>query len=556
MINRSLLLLVLSSLLFGENGWGTTYYVDQAGGKDANPGTSTGKAWKTISKVNRSSFSAGDSILFKRGGTWKEILAPPSSGAHGNPITFGAYGSGNAPILTGRGTLTGWNNTSNWDHTDNVWSFSYSHNPGHLYLSNIKGWRAEKLAGVNSSNNWYWSIADNLIYVHSISNPASVFTKIECNVLQENIYIVNKDYITIRDLDLRNARDYIIFVRGSHGFTIDNNVAGYDASVFGIYISGYPGVHDYSDNAVVSNNTMNTNYGHIDTWRFVAPSDGIRIGSGVNGARIYNNTLTDWKHNGIYIYNYDNKYTSDNNWVYQNKITAPGVAYGRGFSADSTSASTTGNKFFRNIVRNTNIRNQFNTNYLEFYYNIIDNVTDSPVHPGNGQCFSLEGYNGTFATGMKIYNNVFANCSGWGIGLNGAGTNVSGNEIVNNIFYNNDAKDNYQIKIYYSSVVKGNTFKNNLLYKSGVTDLVYYGHDAANDYPHTVSEFNAENGTASDVISGNIVGDPLFIPTSDFQLKPGSPAINAGTNVGLTNDFAGNPVPKGDGPEIGVYEFQ
>jgi hypothetical protein len=44
-----------------------------------------------------------------------------------------------------------------------------------------------------------------------------------------------------------------------------------------------------------------------------------------------------------------------------------------------------------------------------------------------------------------------------------------------------------------------------------VTDLVYYGHSATNDYPHTVAEFNAENGTARDVISGNTSGDPILI---------------------------------------------
>jgi hypothetical protein len=41
---------------------------------------------------------------------------------------------------------------------------------------------------------------------------------------------------------------------------------------------------------------------------------------------------------------------------------------------------------------------------------------------------------------------------------------------------------------------------------------------------------------------------------SDYNLKAGSPAINSGTDVGLTTDFAGKPV-RGT-PDIGAYEFQ
>jgi len=82
----------------------TIYYVDTAAADDNGAGTSEATAWKTIAKVNASSFSAGDSILFKRGCTWREQLTVPSSGESGNPITFGAYGSGEKPVIS-KGTL-------------------------------------------------------------------------------------------------------------------------------------------------------------------------------------------------------------------------------------------------------------------------------------------------------------------------------------------------------------------------------------------------------------------------------------------------------------------
>lgn len=78
----------------------TDYYVDATGGDDGGTGA-IGDAWKTISKVNAASFSAGDSIHFKRGEVWRELLDIPSSGSAGNPITFGAYGAGAKPRITG-----------------------------------------------------------------------------------------------------------------------------------------------------------------------------------------------------------------------------------------------------------------------------------------------------------------------------------------------------------------------------------------------------------------------------------------------------------------------
>jgi hypothetical protein len=88
----------------------TIYYVDFTGGNDANNGTSTGTAWKTIAKVNsiQSTLVAGDQILFKRGETWHESLTPTKSGTVASPITYGAYGSGALPVITGLEQLTSW----------------------------------------------------------------------------------------------------------------------------------------------------------------------------------------------------------------------------------------------------------------------------------------------------------------------------------------------------------------------------------------------------------------------------------------------------------------
>ena len=76
---------------------GKTYYIDNLNSQDENLGTSPAAAWKTISKVNTVIFQPGDKILFKAGGSWTKQLRPQGSGASGNPIVIGQYGSGNRP---------------------------------------------------------------------------------------------------------------------------------------------------------------------------------------------------------------------------------------------------------------------------------------------------------------------------------------------------------------------------------------------------------------------------------------------------------------------------
>jgi hypothetical protein len=49
-------------------------------------------------------------------------------------------------------------------------------------------------------------------------------------------------------------------------------------------------------------------------------------------------------------------------------------------------------------------------------------------------------------------------------------------------------------------------------------------------------------------------GDPKLVSVTDYYFQPASPAIDAGTNVGFTSDYAGNPIY--GLPDIGAYEYQ
>ncbi len=81
----------------------TVYYVDSASGDDGNLGTSVGTAWRSLPKVNATTFLPGDRILFKSGGVWTGQLWPKGSGTPEHPIVIDKYGGDALPIINGAG---------------------------------------------------------------------------------------------------------------------------------------------------------------------------------------------------------------------------------------------------------------------------------------------------------------------------------------------------------------------------------------------------------------------------------------------------------------------
>lgn len=96
----------------------TTYYV-AATGNDANTGRSPATPFLSLAKVNSLALQAGDSVLFRRGDTFRGTLVIRRSGSAARPIVFSAYGSGAKPILAGSVPVTNWTNVGG-----NVWQAS------------------------------------------------------------------------------------------------------------------------------------------------------------------------------------------------------------------------------------------------------------------------------------------------------------------------------------------------------------------------------------------------------------------------------------------------
>jgi hypothetical protein len=85
-----------------------TYYVDATGGDDSSDGLSPATACKSMGKVGAASLAPGESVGFKRGELWRETFVISSSGEAGHPVRFGAYGSGDKPVIHPTVEVAGW----------------------------------------------------------------------------------------------------------------------------------------------------------------------------------------------------------------------------------------------------------------------------------------------------------------------------------------------------------------------------------------------------------------------------------------------------------------
>jgi hypothetical protein len=231
-----LILLFLTAVL--PNGVSSaTYYVSNSQGNDSNIGTSINFSWKTISKVNNFSFQPSDTILFRRGDTWRATLSVPASGSSNNFITYSAYGSGNKPAILGSEPRT---SPCDWTNLDaNIWETAApipadpktGSEVGNIILVTAKIHLPDTLTGVRVFNNSelksqgnFWFDPDNKrVRMYSIKNPATAYSSIECAVRIFNIAISQaRSFIRIENLALKFAAQYGIQIIDGRNIRIKN----------------------------------------------------------------------------------------------------------------------------------------------------------------------------------------------------------------------------------------------------------------------------------------------------------------------------------------------
>jgi len=192
--------LILALLFSCSPLWATTYYVDNcvSVGNDRNNGTSTSTPWLTINKVNTSKFNPGDSILFESTCTWREQLTVPSSGSAGSPITFGAYGTGAAPIISGANLFTSWTLSSG-----SVYYASYSTAPNQVFEDGGRLTQNTDSSASLTAGQWYLDTANSRIWVYLTAGDSPSGHTMEASQRYQGIQITSSaPYVTLSGLEV------------------------------------------------------------------------------------------------------------------------------------------------------------------------------------------------------------------------------------------------------------------------------------------------------------------------------------------------------------------
>lgn len=214
------------------------YYVSNQG-SDTQNGLSPQTAWQSLDRVNAESLKPNDGIRFHRGDTWRGQLIP-HGGDQTGPVTYGAYGVGEKPLLLGSVSA---NNPEDWkQEQEKIWSTisSYGVDVGNIIFNEgesvgVKKWSQEDL---KQQGDYWYNRETKQVTLYCPKNPASIFASIELALNRHIITVIGKSYITFEDLALRygaahgigssNTHHTVIrrcdlsFIGGGHQFTTED----------------------------------------------------------------------------------------------------------------------------------------------------------------------------------------------------------------------------------------------------------------------------------------------------------------------------------------------
>ena len=196
---------------------GASYYVSNSG-SDENNGMSAGSPWQTIAHVNAQNFNPGDSIFFQAGGVWREELSMPYSwaGSAGNPITFGSYGTGNLPVISGSNTLAIFTPSSGAYYTP------YTTAPNQVFQDGQRLYRVSE-QGALLTGAWWLDTANSRIWVRD--NPSGHVLEASQRTNAISSACSGTVYITLAGLETEEANGDGVVTCGGGVWTLTGGVS-------------------------------------------------------------------------------------------------------------------------------------------------------------------------------------------------------------------------------------------------------------------------------------------------------------------------------------------
>jgi hypothetical protein len=519
-IDQSLLLVVLAALCvavgFTPLAWGTTYYVDSISGSDGYGGTTPSTAWETLANVNATTFAPGDQILLKAGCVWNDQrLYPKGSGTPGNLIVIDMYGTGPKPLINGNGVEQ---------------EALLLYNQEYWEISNLEVTNYDPAGpGVNPLRQG----------VRVLGEDAGTLDHV--HLLHLDVHDVNGSITDGRDQGKCNAG--ILFdVEGSTTPTLFNDVLIEGCSVYACERSGIKLWTNWGRSCTQASPSLHTNVVIRSNVVDNIAGDGINVHQTAGALAEHNvvsrscywtdkanAALWTWasddaiiQYNEVYdsmqtwdgmafdidgcclrcIYQYN--YSHDNDGGFLMIIGAPDCAGGGPYSKFCTDNHFRYNISQRDETRLLRFIGKVDNNYV--YNNTIYVGATDPLIVETGPC----GSPAQSPSNSYIYNNIIYNTES-----PGAAYDVSHG--INYVFDYN----------------------------------AFYGY-------HPASEPADPNKLTSDPKLVNPGSASLGRASCEgYKLRAGSPCIDSGMTIPSSGgqDFWGNPVPAGGGPDRGAHEF-
>jgi len=515
-------------ILLAAPAWAATYYVDCNAANDTDTGL-IGHPWKTIAKVNGSSFNPGDSVLFNKTCTWREQLTVPSSGTNGSPITFGAYGTGADPIISGSDVLATWTNE------DVLYYKVVATEPQQVFSD---GSRLVQVAtkGALVTGKWWWDAANTRVYL--FDDPAAL--TIEAGKRDEAIVATGKSYVTVDGLTLRHGQRAGVDITTNDNYWIIQNCLIEYNYLWGIFnqsnssknvhntfqlnevrYNGGPGIDNgaYTEDTLVAHNIIHHN-GCLNDADAEGNNQNYTAGVKSNMATCV-------------------RLTVEYNTIYSNGFSAAWSS-GAGIWSDGCGA---GHIFRYNKIYN----NGFHgitlelTSGAEIYGNVVYGTHQGPGGWCGGICIYGRSAEGGPSNNNLIYNNtLYDNDAGiWMRGEVGQDASLVGNIVKNNIVFGSTraellAENGGEND---GTLGSGNVYWYNC-FGPNANNLVEWG---SGTFKTTYAQWEAAGGIILDGgTTHSIESDPLFTNAAggDFTLQAGSPCIDAGVDLTSTYQTA------------------